>query len=246
MEELTMRLKDYGRFLELEDSVPYWEAQLPESKARIRELTLNRDRKQFDLNALQDPNFFQRILGRTEEKKEKLNAQLREVTAALTAAQWEQKELEKGIAAGKQEMEALSNSREAYEKAKEAVSLTPAQESQLMMQEIAAFTPVALAAADRIIEALEDARFWMQEDAISRGVRPENRKLDFLSRAEENANRLRQILTIMPEGCGTIGSYLRDPDGYIVGVTSEFGQLDRLNNAISQVQETRNQLRMLQ
>lgn len=246
MEELARLLNNYGRFLELEDSVPYWEAQLPERLARIRELKLNRDKKEIDLSNLQEPNFFQRLLGRTEEKKERLSKQLRESTAAHEAAKQELKALEKKIAEGKQELESLAGSREAYEQAKKAAVLTIGQESQLMMQELAAFTPAALAAADRIIEALEDARFWMQEDAYRRGVSQDNRKMELLSSAEENAQRLRSILTIMPEGVAGVGSYLQSPNGYIYGVTSEFGQLDRLNNAIDQVRETRNQLRMLQ
>lgn len=246
MEELLTLLKQYGRFLELEDSIPYWQEQLPEMRTRIRELTVNRDGKQFALNALEEPNFFQRLLGRAEEKKEKLGKQLREVNAALSAAQWEQKALEEKIAEGKRELESLAGSREAYGQAKQAAVLSMAQESQLMMQEIAAFTPAAIAAADRILEALEAARFWMQEDARSRGVRSDNRKMEFLAQAAENANRLVEILAIMPEGCAGVGSYLKNPGGYIDAVTSEYAKLDRLNNAISQVRETRNQLGMLQ
>lgn len=246
MEALTRLLNNYGRFLELEDSVPYWEAQKPELLARIRELKLNRDGKEIDLSNWEAPNFFQRLLGRVEEKKERLYKQLREATAAHEAAKQELDALEKKIAAGKRELESLTGSREAYEQAKGEAVLTTAQESQLMMQELAAFTPVALAAAERILEALEDARFWMQKDAVSRGVRPENRKMEFLSRAEENAQRLCSILSIMPEGCANIGSYLKSPKAYIYSVSSEFGQLDRLNLAVDQVRETRNQLRMLQ
>lgn len=246
MEELIAQLHAYGRFLELEDSIPYWEQQVPELKQRIRELTVNRDGKRFALNALENPNFFQRLLGKVEEKKEKAGKQLREVTAALNAAQWELKDLEEKITAGKRELESLAGSREDYAQAKRDTNLTSLQEGQLVMEEIAAFAPVAIAAADRILEALEEARPWAQEDARSRGVRPENRKLEFLSRAEENAKRLCAILSILPEGVAGMGSYLRAPGSYITGVTSECGQLDKLNQALDQVRETRNQLQMLQ
>lgn len=246
MEALTVKLKACGRYLELEAGIPNWEAQRPELLEKIRNLELNRNCKQIDLDALENPNFFQRLLGRAEEKKEKLHIQLREITAALNAAQWELKDLNARIAAGKQELETLAGSREAYARAKQETVLTSIQEGQLMMEELAAFTPAALAAAERIIDALDSARIWMQEDARYKGVRPGNRKLEFLALAEENASRLLELLSLMPEGCAQVGSYLRAPGSYITGVTSEFKQLDRLNNAISQVVETRNQLRMLQ
>lgn len=246
MEELTQYLKRYGRFLELEDGIPYWEAQIPELKERIGELKWNRDSKEAELLNVSAPNFFQRLFGGVEEKKEKLSQQVSQATAAWNAAKWELEALEKKISEGKQELEALADSREAYAKAKREASLTSIQEGQLMMEELAAFTPAAIAAADRILEALEDARFWMQEDIRRKGVRRENRKMESLSLAAENAKRLTEILSIMPEGCGTIGSYLQSPGTYIDAVTSEYGKLDRLNNAISQVRETKNQLGMLQ
>lgn len=246
MEALTALLKRYGRFLELEDNIPHWEGQRKELHERIRELQLNRDQKKWDLDHLENPNFFRRLFGKAEEKKEKLTKQLREVMSALTAAQWELDALEKKLEQGRQEVQTLSGSREDYERAKRDAALTSIQEGQLMMEELAAFTPAAIAAADRVLDALEEARPWMQEDARSRGVRPDNRKMELLSLAEKNAQRLCEILKIMPEGCAGVGSYLQDPGGYIDAVTSEFGRLDRLNNAIAQVRETRNQLGMLQ
>lgn len=246
MEKLMKLLQNYGRFLELEDNIPYWEAQRPELRERIRELKLNRDGKQIELGKLENPNFFHRLFGRLEDKKDKLAHQYREATVACTAAEWELKALEDKIGNGKQELEELRGSREAYEQAKRECQLTTIQESQLVMEELAAFTPAAIAAADRVLEALEDARFWMQEDALCKGVSPNNRKMEFLSKAEENARRLCEILSIMPEGVASVGSYLRNPDGYIDAVTSEYRKLDRLNNAVNQVQETRNQLSMLQ
>lgn len=246
MEELITRLHRYGRLLELEDSIPHWEQQRPELLARVRELKNNGEWKQIELSNLEEPNFFQRVFGRVEEKKEKLHKQVREITAAHTAAKWELEDLERKLEDGKQELEALSGSREAYARAKQEAKLTAIQESQLMMQEIAAFTPVALAAAERVIDALEEARPWMRKDANSRGVAHGNRKMEFISLAAANARKLVEILSIMPEGCAAVGSYLRDPANYIDAVTSEFKKLDRLNNAIDQVRETRNQLRMLQ
>lgn len=246
MEALLEKLRAYGRFLELKDQLPHWESQIGDLKTRIRELKLNRDLKEIELSNLKDPNFFQRLFGRTEEKKEKLGQQVSQATAAWTAAKWELEDLEKRINAGKQELEALSGCREAYAQAKAEAQLTTIQEGQLMMEELAAFTPAALMAAQRILDALEDARPWMQKDALSKGVGQDNRKLACLAAAQRSAESLVQILGILPEGSANIGAYLRAPESYITAVTLETKQLDRLNNAISQVRETRNQLTMLQ
>ena len=64
-----------------------------------------------------------------------------------------------------------------YARAKQAASLSTMQESQLMMEELAAFTPAAIAAADRVLEALENARPWMRADVRYTGVSSGNRKM---------------------------------------------------------------------
>jgi len=245
MDELLKKMKSYSRFLELEDSIPYWEAQIPELKTRLEEMSWNLQQKETELLKLKEPNFFQRMFGRAEEKKEKISKQIREITAARTAVQWELDGLRKKLEAGRQEMESLVKSRENYEEAKCAVALSPAQESQLMMEEITAFAPVALETAWHILEALEEARPWMRRDAQTTRVGQNNRKMECLSKAEAAAQRLVGILTVMPEGVATIGSYLRAPRDYIYGVTSEFKQLDRLELAQEQVRNVRNQLRLL-
>ena len=245
MDDLLKKLNAYSRFLELEDSIPYWEAQIPELKDRVEEMKWNLQQKELELLQLKEPNFFQRIFGRAEEQKEKLAKQIRELTAARTAAQWELEGLEKQIEAGKQEFENLSGSREAYEAAKGETVLTPAQESRLMMEEITAFVPVALETAWHILEALEDARPWMRKDAMSSRVWEGNRRMECLGKAEAAANRLRGILSVLPEGVADVGSYLKAPNAFICGVTSEFKQLDRLELAQEQIRNVRNQLKLL-
>lgn len=246
MEELIKSLHGYGRFLELEDQIPQWQQQFAEQKVRIGELRLNREQKQWELDHLENPGLFRRLLGRVEEKKDRLGQQLREVTAALNAAQWEQQDLQQKIDNARAELKALSGNREAYTEAKREVSLSTMEESQLVMEEIAAFAPAAIAAAERVLSFLEEARHWMQEDVRYKGVRPNNRKMECLAEAAANAKRLVAILNMLPEGCASAGSYLRSPEGYVDAVTTEYAKLDRLNNAVNQVRETRNQLRMLQ
>ena len=246
MDKIIACLKNYGRYLELEDSIPYWAQQCADGKVRLGELRLNQAQKKWELEHLDNPGFFRRLLGRTEEKKERLTKQLREVTAAMSAAQMEQETLERRLEAGKRELESLAGSRESYTRAKQEALLTTAEESQLMMQEIAALTPAALAAADRILEALEEAGSWMRVDVRGTGVGSENRKMEFLALAAENARRLTDLVNTLPQGCADIGSYLKNPEGYVDAVTMEYAKLDRLNDAMEQVRQTRNQLRMLQ
>lgn len=245
MEELLKKLRLYSRQLELENSLPYWQRQRPELKARIEEMQLSRLQKEWELEKLDNPNFFRKLMGRAEKKRELLSRQLREINSAHTAALWELEALDRKIGEGQRELEILSGSREAYEAARKEAVLNPGQESRLMMEEISAFAPAAMETASRVLEALEDARFWMQQDAVRKGVGEGNRKMEFLSDAEEAARYLCDILDVLPEGVATVGSYLRAPKDYIYGVTSEFKQLDRLNQAQEQIRTVRNQLKLL-
>lgn len=245
MEDLMKKLRDYSRFLELEDSIPYWESQIPEMNDRLEEMKWNQQQKELELLNLKEPNFFQRTFGRAEEKKERLAKQIREITAAKTAVQWELEGLKKQIQSGKEELSLLAGSGNAYQTAKAGAVLSAAQESRLMMEELTAFAPVALETAWHVLEALEDARPWMSRDARTTRVGYDNRKMECLSKAEAAAARLMEILTAMPEGVATIGSYLRSPHDYIYGVTSEFKQLDRLEQAQEQIRTVRTNLKLL-
>ncbi len=235
MEELLRKLHDYSRLLELEDSLPYWEAQTREKKARIGEMTENLRGKELVLASQQNPKFFQRIFGQT--KKETLQKQIQEITAARTAAQWELSALEKRIAAGYRELEALQYSREAYAQAKAGCCLTPAQESRLLMAEISAFAPAAMVTAGRVLEALESAGFWMQQDRTNKLAAQE-----YISNAASASARLREILAVLPEGIATVGSYLRAPQSYF---DENDNRQDRLHQAQEQVQNIVNQLKLL-
>ena len=245
MEQLLEKLRNYSRFLELESGIPYWESQIPELKDRLSEMEWNQQQKETELLSLQEPNFFQRIFGRAEEKKERISKQIRELTAAKTALRWELDGLEKQVEAGKKELARLAGSREAYEAARRDTVLSTAQESRLMMEQITAFAPVALETAWHVLAALEDARPWMQKDALTTRVGQDNRKMEYLANAESAAGRLAEILTALPEGIATVGSYLRAPREYIYGVTSEFKQLDRLEQAQEQIRTVRTQLKLI-
>ena len=232
MESLLRKLDSFSRQLELEDNLPYWEGQKAELQARISELKENKRKKERELGLLKEPNRFQKLLGKSEEKRGRFRKQIEEITAAQTAACWELEAITAKIESGEQELANLAGSRAAYEEAKTNVVLTPAQESRIMMAEITAFAPAALKTAERLLGNLENARFWIQK---------ENRDVTCLQDVESAANRLGDILSVLPEGVATIGSYLQSPVEYISGDDS----WNRLHQAQEQVRNVRNQLRLL-
>lgn len=245
MDDLLKKLKDCSRLLELEDSIPYWENQVPELKARISEMTRSLKRKEQELLEGNPGNFFQILLGKTTGQKERLSQQIREITSAITASQWELEALEKRTAAGKQELATLAGSRQVYETAKEAAPLTPVQENCLIMEEIAAFAPLALKAAGRVQEALEEAGAWMQQEVLRSEAGNDSRNPVFFRRAAEASDRLRDILSALPEGVAGTGGYLQSSYDYIFGAASGHEQQNRLNMAREQIRSLSNQLRLL-
>ena len=233
MDTLLEKLKDYSRFLELQDRFPCWESERQEKQMRLTELQRNLQQKQLQLDSLQAPTFFEKIFGKAEKQQEKLNKQIQEITAAITAVKWEAESLEKKIMAGKQELEALTDSRETYEKAKTQRILTPAQESRLMMEEISAFVPAARETAARLQSILEDAALWMRQGTTNYA--------GYEDQAKQAAVRLVGILSVLPEGIASIGEYLHAPDGYF----NTDQPLEQIYSAIEQLQTIQNQLRLL-
>lgn len=242
MDELLKKLKDYSRFLDLEDGIPYWESQIPELEDRIAEMKWNQQQKELELLQLKQPNFFQRIFDRAEEKKEQLCHQVREITAARTAAQWELESLHRKITEGKLELETLAGIEEVYKTAKAETVLNTAQESRLMMEQITAFTPLALETAWRVLMSLEEARPWIRSNRI---LVEGSRKMELLYRAQDHARRLQKMLAALPEGAANTSAKLGNLYDYICGATSEYKQQDRLENVQIELRTLRNQLKLL-
>lgn len=242
MEDLIKNLRAYGRFLELEDSIPYWESLMPELEDRIEELKWNKQQKELEMLQRKEPNFFQRLFGKAEEKKELLGKQIREITAAHSAAVWELEGLKKNVQEGKQELVTLQNSQKAYEDAKAESILSPGQESRLLMEQITAFAPLALETAWRALTVLEDARPWIRSN---RAMVEGSGKMELLYRAQDHSRRLLRILAALPEGavapCARL-EYLYD---YICGATSEYRQQNRLEDVQIELRTLRNQLKLL-
>ena len=228
-------LEEYGRFLLLRDAVPGWEVQCGEGRTALREKKLDLDWKEVDMKNLENPNFFQRLLGRTEEKQEKARTAYREAAAEYTREKRHLEGLEQKLTEMKQELSALEGAEEAW-RSRQGEDIS----KELVRQNIA---PAALQAANLILEALEQAGEWMRVDARRRDVQQGNRKLEFLGLASGYALRLVDYLALMGMDPGQQGGYLRYPDSYITGVTSEYKQLDRLNGAMDQVRQVRSNVK---
>ena len=242
MDDLLKKMKDYSRFLELEDDIPYWESLMPELEDRIEELKWNKQQKELEMLQLKEPSFFQRLFGRAEEKKELLSKQIREITAAHSAAVWELEDLKRKLQEGNQELASLTNSQKVYEEAKAECTLSPGQESRLLMEQITAFAPLALETAWRALTALEDARPWIRSNRV---MMEGSRKMELLYRAQDYSRRLLKILAALPEGAADPCTRLENLYDYICGATSEYKQQDRLENVQIELRTLRNQLKLL-
>lgn len=237
MDDLLNKLKTYSRFLELKDSIPHWEAQTLELKARIRELKANRDNKESALQRMEQPGFFRRLFGGSSEKRERLQQQFSQANAAWAAAKWDLEELQQKLTAGKQEWETLTGSREAYISAKEAAILDSAAESRLMMEELSAFAPLALTMAERTLASLQNAQLLDTGGS--------EMKTELLNEAVKDALQLRELLQVLPEGCADMGGFLENPNGFLYATAAKFGQQNRLNMAADQILRVVNQLKAI-
>lgn len=222
------RLTAYGRYLELEGAIPDWQLQIQEKKEVLKEANDELKYQQIQLLSAQNPYFFEKWFGKWEAKLEKAQEAVRTATAECEKLKWEIAQLEAVLAEGKQAFDRLAEDTEDY------LQLLP-----LEQEEAHYLAPAAIAAAERCLSALEAAAPWVRNDARTTRVRSGNRRMEFLALAQEQAGILMQLVSMLPEGTLAPGSYLRNPDDYIRGVTSEYAQVDRLNNAIDQVRQHR-------
>lgn len=236
MEQLLTELKKYSRWLQLEGTFPRLEAALEEAEDLRIEAGGRVRLFQWEMEKLEKPGFFQRLKGNQEERKEEVYRELRAAQHQYQQAREEVDLRRQELEDARQEYAALSGSWEAYVKEKSRSGQMSEGEKELL-------TGICLGLANDCVDALEQARPWMQADVRYTHVREDNRKLEFLGLAEEKANRMRAILELLPEA--KIPSYLRQPEGFVTCVTMEYWQLDRLNLAIDQVRELRSRLKTI-
>ncbi len=245
MEEFVQKITEFRRRLnrkaELETLIPKTEARRAEVKESIPGLRIDVDAAKFDLNKLENPGFFRRLLGNPEERMAKARNVYREASRKLSEAQLELDALDGQLSRDKAELDSLTGCREEYLRFLEEHP----EDSRVPMLTRRLFTQEALNRVEQILTALQNTHPHMATDARRKYVYEGKRKMHFLAQAKEAAEQLLPMLDQLPPETVTVGRYLKYTTDYITGVTSEYGQLDRLNNAIDQIRENRRQLREL-
>lgn len=229
MTERERLLTAYGRYLELEGQLPAWQLQLQEKKEELEDAKQELHYQKVQLLSAQNPDFFQRLFGKWEAKVEKAQEAVRTATGECEKLKWDIAQLETMLEQGQKEFDRLALDVKQYQR------MLP-----LEREEVHYLAPAAIAAAQRCLEALQAAAPWMRADARTTRVVSGNRRMEFLARAQTQAETLMGLYALTPKGTLDVGNYLRNPDYYIRGVTSEYAQLDRLNNAITEVRDLRN------
>lgn len=238
MEPVLKELNNYSRWLRLEADIPALEDALAEAADLRIEAGGSVRVAQWELERLENPGFFQRLKGGLEERREEVYRQYRFAQAQYQKVQEEADLRRKEVEVARAEFAALSGSWQAYLREKAETDREIPGKAELL-------TGICLGLISDCLEALEQARPWMQADVRYTYVREDNRKLEFLGIAEERAGRIKAILEQLPEEVVEIPAYLRSPQGFVTCVTMEFKQLDRLNLAIDQVRSVRTRLREL-
>ncbi len=244
MDHFVQQITDFqtriNRMQELETYLPQLQSQLDQKKESLSDLQLQVAVAKYELEKLENPGFFRRILGISHESIVMARQKVYTTTSARDQAQFEKNRLQEQIEAAKGEFESLSGIQEEYLTFLEAHTdkdfLWPVQ--QLNCQ-------LALEEAWSILEALEAARGGARRDALTDRVPPGRKKLDYFNFAQERLQYLLRLLGQIREHNITLDRYLRSGTAYITGVTSEFKQLDRLNTAIDQIREVRTQLKYI-
>lgn len=246
MENMEKLAADLIRFTELETRISELDAECTGLKEDLNFYGEKAQTARSKVNALENPGLFTRLLGRVEEKRESAWQALRDASAAQERARQSLQNCESALESAKAEYEDLRNSKTAYESAKASYLFRPdAQEEFVIELDTAIIRAQGIQSAGRILSFLEEARGWMEIDAVRKGVSEGNRKLEFLSKAASEAEILHSLLSQLPGNPIPSPNYLLYPEHYITQPTSEFAQLDRLNLAFDHVRSVRNQLREL-
>lgn len=199
------------------------------------------------LLSLDSPNFFQRLMpAKLEKQRELAQAEVRTHTAELEKAKRELENRRITLEQLTEEYQMLLPRRQEYEAGKG--TFPPELEQHLACS-------AGIRLADRILFYLEDAAKYMRGDSkrgdvahcdttLARHVRG-SRKLEFLSKAADDAKKLKELLDRLPTPLTLKGSYLSWPDHYITEPTSVYAQMDRQNMAVDTVRDVRKQLKEL-
>lgn len=247
MEQMRQFVSDAARLAELELSLPLLKPQLEEQREKVSDLKHEMDWAKLTARNLEEPTFFQRLVGKVAEKQEKAQAEAREASAAYEKAKRELDELEHQFNACQETYAALSGSREAYARARSEF-LSSADDNgleQLRLLELDAFRPVAIETVRQIRKALYASRGWIEKELKPRYHTHESRRMEFLQLADDYAEKLQALLVYFPEDSVTLGASMTAPGEYVRGASMNLSQVDRLNIAIDQSLRVQEQLEAL-
>ncbi len=245
MEKILSYLKDYQRARLLQVRIPELEKEYQGAKDRSGEASLAAAQAKWELEKQEKGSFFDRLLGKQEEKKKKAWQAYREAQAGAQAAKEALTDLEKTRDAARHEAETLSGSWEKYLREKTDYLNRGGDLEQLRKEEIPILAAVGAEEIRLCLADLEEARFWMQKDIRRQYVSQDNRKLEFLGKARERGLLILALLKQLPEGSVETPNCLQALDGYITGVTMPYKQLDQLNNAQEKLRGCREKLRKI-
>jgi len=242
MEYLKQLLDNAVKLTELEMQIPGLERRCSE----LREIAADR-KTQRDWANLEEPTFFQRLLGSVEKKQERARAEAREASAAYEEVKRELEGLEFQLRSLRETVEQLSGSRERYtgEKRTFLETADDDQVQKLRELETEAYKPVAIELVKQIRKHLYSARGWVQKDLQPRHFSRETRRMEFIQLADDCAEKLQELLVFFPEGSVTLGASMSQPSSYINSVSTNYSQIDLINIAVEQSQRVQAQLEAL-
>lgn len=247
MERLQKLISNAANLEKLELEIPELEARNADLKEIVSDRKYERDWAILAAKNLENPGFFQRLLGRVEEKQEKAQAEARQAIAEYEKEKQELDKLEQQLTCAQETRASLAGACEVYAKAR-VVYLSSADangKQQVQEMETEVFRPVAIECLRRIRNALYSARGWMKKDIQPRHTAVATRRMEFLHLADTYAEKLQTLLTYFPEGSVVLGASMTEPSAYIQSVSMNLSQIDYLNIAIEQSLRVQEQLEAL-
>ena len=249
MEQLNELMKRTARLAELESLIPLTVEQQAAQKAALSDLKYTQNWYALVATKWEHPNFFQKLLPGFAEKQEKAQQEAREATAAYEQAKRELDTTEHILALQQHEFEALTGSREEYERQRQIFrsTATEAELARLQEAEIEVFRPVAIECLRLIRKDLNRSHDWMpKHDGIrARNYGHETRQMEFWELADLHARQLQALLPYFPENSITLGASMTCPSEYIRSASMNLAQLDRLNIAVEQSLRVQKQIEEL-
>lgn len=230
-------LKNYGRWQLLRSQLPI----LEQEKEHTRRLALAADRersqKKVEWKCLENPGFFQRLLGKMEERRETAYRAYQAAEAAWNQAGLASEQAAQACEAAKAELDTLAGAEEAY------AQLDKTRQVREMAMD--ALLPAARYNLNQVLPALEQALEWESSERNVGGRMPnqDDGMWEQLNKAREPARKLKEILAQFPEPDSWICDYLRNPDGFIYdGVIMKVSPRNKIRTAIGQMEKLKSKL----